>query len=162
MAEALGVDRAQLASYLGEDFFLEAELEIGYDLDTGVVTVKLREAGDTLFILNVERADYKGVAFPSDVYDGTSTYARLLVPDVIKLSFESNFIVRNGQTSTDLSGVLGALIGDSSGVNTQNVLKNTETLIVSGAVSESYYVNSSGETVHVAQTSMSTALPLYL
>lgn len=147
VARALGVERAQLASYLGEDFFLEAELELGYDLNSGVVSLKLREAGETVFIFTVERETYRGVSFPTDVYDGTSTYAKLLIPDVITMSFESTFNVRNGQTSTDMSRILGALIGDSSGINSKNELKNTEVLIAKGSVSESYYVNSEGETV---------------
>ena len=147
VARALGVEKAQLESYLGSDFFLDAEAELGYDLESGVVTFILREAGEDLFILHAERDAYRGVTFPADVYEGTPTYARLKLPDVITMDFSAEFAVRNGKTSTELSYVLGTLIGDPSGINSKNILRSTEVLLAEGSVSEIFYVNADGETV---------------
>lgn len=147
VARVAEVDVSLIAAVLGEDFFLDAELELGYDLDSGVISVILREKKKDIAILHLMRDTYRGVSFPADVYEGTSTYARLKEPEVITMDFEAEFAVRNGKTSTDLSKILGALVGDPSGINTQNLLRNTEVLIAEGAISETFYINAEGKII---------------
>lgn len=136
VANLIGVDSAQLASYIGEDFFTDSELEVGYDLETKEVVIKLYQHGDMLARMILVRDEYKGVTYPVDVFVGSSAYAKLNLPNVATLEINAELAVRNGKANTDISNFFGAMIGDVTGKNTPIVLNNTEVLIVKGTVTE--------------------------
>jgi len=136
VAKLIGIEEKQLASYLGEDFFSSAELIIGYNLDTGVITLKLNVRGEELFTASLIRKDFVSVYIPSDCNAESAAYAPIKYPTVLTMAAEADLNVRNGKTSTDVSKVFGITVGDITGQNTPYTLTGYETLKVSVTVTQ--------------------------
>lgn len=147
VAELLGVDENKLASYIGEDFFSSSEVIIGYNLDTGEIIITMNQRGNMLFEMNLKREPFTDITFPDDANVESSAYSKLVIPDAVTMEIEATLKVFNQKTESDLSKFLGVLVGDISGNNTKEILKNTEALFVKGSVSERYVINSLGESV---------------
>lgn len=147
VAEALGVDQSRLESYLGEDFFSSAELIISYNLDTGVITLTMNLREEMLFEMTLIREPFDGISFPPDANLESSAYSKFNIPDVTTMEIDVSFNVRNGKTETDMSTLLGVFIGDVTGINSQRLLRNTETLILRGTVTEKYIGNADGQII---------------
>lgn len=155
-AELIGVDETQLKAFIGEDFFATAELVIAYNLDSGEITVTLNAKGEMVFTMKLLREGFDTVNLPADVRKDNPAYAKFVLPEVITMEVETAFAVRNGKMQTDLSRILGVMIGDPTGKNTVRELKNTETLILRGAVSERYVTDADGR--QVAKNSVNLSL----
>lgn len=137
VAKALGIEEKQLASYIGEDFFSSAKLVIGYNLDTGVITVTFYQNEKTIFIATLFANDFNGVFIPDDCRKESAAYSLIKYPETATVEINATLSLTSGQQVTDASRVFGAFIGDESGVNTPYPLHNGETLVIKGTVTQS-------------------------
>ncbi len=144
VAKFLNVDETTLSAFIGEDFFSSAKLIIGYNLDTGELTLSLYKGDTAIFLASFFREEYNGVTFPSDVYAGSLAYSKLAMPDTITMEIRADLNLGNEKQSTDISRALGVMIGDTTGKNTAGILTKTETLSIRGEVSERFVTGEDG------------------
>ena len=137
VAKALGIEERQLASYIGEDFFSSAKLVIGYNLDTGVITVTFYRNEKTVFVATLFANDFNGVFIPDDCRKESAAYSLIKYPETATVEINASLSLTSGQQITDASRVFGAFIGDESGINTPYPLHNGETLVIKGTVTQS-------------------------
>lgn len=136
VARTIGIEEQQLASYIGEDFFSAAQFVIGYNLDSGELTLTMKHGEEVLFVASLIREDYSGVVIPTDCYPGSDKYAKINYPEMVTLQLEADLNLRSGKQATDINVALGAFVGDSSGKNTPYGLNNGQTLVVRGTVTQ--------------------------
>ena len=151
VASLLNVDKELLDQYLGPDFFEQFRIILRYNFGTGHLFVDVYKLDTHLIELDITKAEYFGVVFPSDLND--LTYTELVSPEVITLTFAMEFSPY-GAPEVDVSGFFGSFIGDSTGKNTPQTLTIGQTIVAEGRVSEYSQTNYAGEKENVTTMDM--------
>lgn len=138
VADALNIPVEKIDSMLGENFFGLSELRISYNLDTGTVGVSYHYDDELIFRATLNKKPFTNVTFPNDTVPESYAYKNLIVPDNVKSQINVEFKVSNGKEYSDMSKLLGAFIGDSSGKNTPYKISKDETIILEMQASESF------------------------
>ncbi|MGN1042374.1 MAG: hypothetical protein ACI4SK_02695, partial [Christensenellales bacterium] len=136
VARLIGIEEKQLASYIGEDFFSSAELIIGYNLDSGEVTLEMKQSGERLFIARLNRREFSSVFIPADCNKESAAYAPIKYPEEVTLDVDARLNVRGGIAVTDAGKIFGVFAGDPTGDNTPYLIGNGETLRIKGSVTQ--------------------------
>ncbi len=148
VAELLGMEEKQLASYIGEDFFSSAELIVGYNLDNGQISITMNHGRDTLFVATLMMEEYDGVYIPDDCNKSSAAYSNVRYPDEVTLNVKATLSVY-GNVAADASATFGVFVGDTTGKNTPYSIKNNESLLIEGTVTQNILDDTEYNFIHL-------------
>ncbi len=138
-ADMLGIDDVtMLTEILGEDFFSESKLILGYDFDTKEVRITYNLRDEDVFIAKLHGEDIETIVFPNEVLTDSDIFNKPTAPDVIKMRINASFNIRHSKDQSEIGKFFAVFIGDLSGNNTPYTLRTGTTLLAKGEISQRY------------------------
>ena len=145
------LEEGTINKYFGGNPFEVLRGLITYNFGTKLLSVELIYDQTSIALFKMKRIPFTGVVLPADLNE--LIYSELVVPERIT----ADCIIQlkpYGAEFVDVSGFLGAFVGDSTGKNTPYIIGLNEYILVKGKISEEY-VNINGEKRAITRYSLS-------
>ena len=144
------LEEGTINRYFGGNPFEVLRGLITYNFGTKLLSIELIYDQTSLALFKMKRIPYTGVVLPADLNE--LIYSELVTPERITTDCEIH-LKPYGAEKVDVSGFLGAFVGDSTGKNTPYTIGLNEYILVKGKVSEEY-ANINGERKPITRYSL--------